>query len=115
MHEFFIPRWRPAALNQFIGAHWSKGAALKRQDKHMVFVYGRAIPKATTKRRVHLHIILGPGQRKRDPDAYWKSLLDALTHAKLLIDDNDAGCELAPVTYERSSTLWGSRIALVDL
>ena len=36
------------------------------------------IPRATGRRRVSLHIVLAPRQRAGDPDAFWKSTLDAL-------------------------------------
>jgi hypothetical protein len=45
--------------------------------------------------------LLGPRQRGADPDAYWKSLLDALVHAGLLVDDSPKWCELGPVRFER--------------
>ena len=59
------------------------------------------IPVATTKRRVDLHITLGPRQREGDDDNWWKSVLDALVHAKMLIDDNRRWCEYGTPTFDR--------------
>jgi Holliday junction resolvase RusA-like endonuclease len=50
---------------------------------------------------VSLRITLARGQRGPDPDAWWKSALDALVHAGLLTDDNRQGVELGPVEYDR--------------
>jgi hypothetical protein len=46
-------------------------------------------------------LTLGPRQRGGDPDAYFKSVLDALVRAGLLIDDNRQGAELGDVTFAR--------------
>ena len=109
-----IPRWHPACLNQMKG-HWSNGHRLKQIDKAMIAAYSTAIPKAEGKRRVSLHIILDKGQRGPDPDAYNKSLNDALVHAGLLVNDNRQYVENAPVTYSRDPKGWGSRITLEDM
>lgn len=115
--EIWIPRWHPTPLNKLLTNHWSEGARLKKNDKHMVSMYAREHRTAGPigKRRVTLSIVLGKGQRKCDPDAYWKSLLDALVHAKQLINDNDAGVELGPVQFRRQREKWGSLIVLEDL
>jgi Holliday junction resolvase RusA-like endonuclease len=59
------------------------------------------VPPAAGKRRVSLTLTLAPRQRGADPDAYRKSLLDALTHAGMLLDDNRQGVELGPVQFIR--------------
>jgi Holliday junction resolvase RusA-like endonuclease len=81
----------------------------------MVATYAHNIPKAQGKRRVSLHIILDKGQRAPDPDAFFKSLCDALVHAEMLVDDNRQHVELAPVTFSRDWQHWGTRITLLDL
>ena len=48
-----------------------------------------------------LEITLAPRQRAGDPDAYWKSLLDALVRARLLVDDRRQYVELGAVTFAR--------------
>ncbi|WP_435018466.1 hypothetical protein TA3x_000440 [Tundrisphaera sp. TA3] len=114
--EITIPRWHPATVNQLLGGHWSKGHRLKKRDRQMIWAYAQGKPKATGKRLVELTIILKPKQRGSDPDAFFKSLADALVHAGLLKDDNRQGVELAPVAYERGTEAdWGTRIRLTDI
>ena len=83
----------------------------------MIAAYVRKakVPKAAGRRRVSLHIILDKGQRGADPDAYQKSSLDALVHAGMLVNDNRHYVEIAPVTFSRDSTGWGTIIRLEDL
>lgn len=110
-----IPNWHPARLNQFAGRHWSVGHRLKFQDRSMVMVYAKLhnTKLATVKRRVSLVIVLEPGKRRPDADAYWKSLLDALVSCGQLVDDGPKWCEIGSVTYERGER--GSRIILEDM
>lgn len=98
-----IPLWHPARLNQWDGAHWAVRAQLKADDREMVGIFCQqvGVPHAKKKRRVSLHIILAPRQRAADPDAWWKSLLDALVACGALLDDSPRWVELGPVTYER--------------
>lgn len=101
-HGLIIDGWHPCRLNQLVSVHWANRSRLKRVDRQFVATYGRDLPRATGKRRVRLRIVLGPGQRAGDPDAYWKSLLDALVHAGLLLDDNRQHVELGPVAFDRA-------------
>jgi hypothetical protein len=98
-HALTIDRWHPARLDQWDGRHWSVRARLKRVDRQIVGLYARTagIPPATGKRRVSLMLTLGPRQRGGDPDAYWKSILDALVHDGLLLDDSRQRVELGAV------------------
>lgn len=115
-HGIIIPNWHPATLNQLLAGRW-QAAKLKRQDRAIIAAYARnaaLIPLALGKRRVGLRIVLGPRQRAGDPDCYWKSLLDALTHASLLTDDNRQGVELAPVRFDRDEQR-RTEITLTDL
>ena len=102
-HVLTIPDWTPARLNQFDGRHWAVRANLKKADRQLVMIYflTSQIPSARGKRRVSLDIMLGKHRRLSDPDAHWKSLLDALVHASLLVNDNPAGVELGPVTITK--------------
>lgn len=61
-----------------------------------------------------LHLILPPRGRKCDPDAFWKSTLDGLVHAGLLVDDRHSCVELAPVEYSRGPVA-ATKITLVDI
>lgn len=116
--ELHIPRFHPARLNQLMGKHWGPGHKLKKRDRQMIWAHAleQKIPQATGKRRVTLTIILKPYARAADVDSHWKSTLDGLKHAKLLVDDSPKWVELAPVRYVRGTHLaWGSIISLEDL
>ncbi len=100
-----LPRWHPARLNQWDGRHWAVRAKAKRFDRDLVAacVTGAGVPKATGKRRVSLTITLGYRQRGADPDAYWKSTLDALVHCGALVNDSRQWVELGEVEYVRGT------------
>lgn len=102
-HRIPIKRWRPASLNQLMSGHWRAKHRLKLADRELVGMYAvqAGVPKAEGKRRVSLEIVLQGRQQEADPDAYWKSLLDALVYAGLLVDDSREWCELGAVTYSR--------------
>lgn len=102
-HRMEIDLWRPSALNEFADRHWSVRKRAKDGDKAIVALYAQVqgIPRAAGRRRVTLWVGLAKGRRRHDPDAFWKSLLDALTAAGLLVDDGPEWCELAPVQYGR--------------
>lgn len=110
-----IPGWVPTPLNQLLG-HWRGRWGKKKQDKAMVAVHAwkAGIPLADGRRRVGLMITLPPGQRRWDPDCFWKSCLDALVSARLLIDDSPKWCELGTVLQMRTGTL-STTILLEDL
>ncbi len=98
-----IPHWHPTRLNQMMGGHWSKGHRLKRVDRDLVASYASlsGLRPTTRRRQVSLELTLKPRQRAGDPDAYWKSLLDALVHAKVLHQDSHKWCQLGEVTFKR--------------
>ncbi len=106
-HRLAIPGWHPARINQFAGRHWGVMSHLKRQDREAItyalITAQPAIPRATGKRRVSLAFTLAPRQRRWDPDATWKSLLDALVCLNLLVSDSDRWCEMGSVTFDRGS------------
>lgn len=108
-----IPNWHPTPLNKLIGGHWGSASKRKKADRNIITCYTHHLPKAHGKRRVTLTITLGKGQRGCDPDAYWKSLLDALVHAGQLVDDSPKWVELAPVIFNRSQV--ASTIQLEDI
>jgi hypothetical protein len=53
--------------------------------------------------------------REFDYDAPWKSLNDALKHAKLIVDDSCQYLEQEPVTFSCDPKAWGTRITLEEL
>ena len=114
VYTLSIPCWHPARFNQMTG-HWANAYRRKNVDKQMIAAYAACLPKAQGKRRVSLHIILDKGQRGGDPDAYTKSLNDALVCAKLLVNDNRQYVENAPTTYSRNPHGWGTRITLEEI
>ena len=111
-----IPRWRPALLNELMRSVKDK-IRLKKRDREMIWgsALEQKIPKATGKRRVSLHVTLGKGMREFDYDAPWKSLLDAMKHAGLLVDDPSRYAVTGPVTFSRDWQGWGTRITLEDM
>jgi len=102
MHVLTIHGWIPARLNALIGNR-RKAGRLKRADRQRVAVEAmfQAIPKATGRRRVTIEITFGKGVRSGDPDAYFKSTLDALVHAGLLVGDTIRGVEIATPVFRR--------------
>jgi hypothetical protein len=115
-----IKNWHPARLNQFVGRHWSAAHKLKKLDREIVsLAVGPTCKYAHFhhRRRVSLRIVLKPGQRKCDPDAYWKSLLDALVATHVLRDDSDRWCVLGEVTFTRAKQggWWGTVATIEDI
>lgn len=104
-HVLEIAQWTPATLNQLLGVHWAVAARRKKVDRRTIvlFAHQHAIPHATGKRKVSLIVEGWPRGRLPDPDAFWKSTLDALVHAHMLIDDSSRWCELGSVDVRRSA------------
>jgi hypothetical protein len=103
-----VGRWRVelprhvTRANELIKRHWRHGWLLGRKDKKMVAeqCFLARVPDAAGKRRVGLHVVLGPRQRA-DPDCFWKVLLDALKACKAIRSDDRKWCELGTPTFER--------------
>lgn len=120
VEQMWIRGWHPTPLNKLIGCHRMAADRRKKADAKMIAGYaalGRLrgeLTPAKGKRRVRLEIVLGKGQRMCDPDAYSKSLLDALVHAELLKDDRDRYCRMEPVTFARAKE-WGTLIQLEEM
>jgi Holliday junction resolvase RusA-like endonuclease len=115
-YRLVIDGWHPARLNELLGCHWAAAAQRKKHDRTLVCVESRiqSVPKARGPRRVSLLLTMAPKQRRPDPDCWFKSLLDALVHAGLLIDDGPKWCTLGGVTYDRGPKK-RTTIALEDL
>ncbi len=80
-----------AAANELLDSVKAR-CRLKKRDRIAVGeAAARAgIAPATGKRRVRLTVLVGPGKRRPDPDAFWKSLLDAMAACGLLVNDSTA-------------------------
>lgn len=120
IHRIEIAGWRPATANELMNCHWRTKHKLKKRDVEFVGVYahmkGFATMYTPLRRRVSLEITLTGHQKQADPDAYWKSLLDALVQSELLKDDSREWCELGTVTYRcGSKEEAGTVIVLEDL
>lgn len=113
-HEIKIPNWRPASLNQLMGGKLRDRMRLKKSDRGIIAHYCGDIPVQTHKRRISQHIVLGKGMREYDYDNAWKSLLDGLVKAAVLIDDRRIYVEQGEVTYERNMQ-WGTTIIIEDI
>ena len=89
---------------------------LKKRDRQWIGLACKSqdIPVATVKRRVQIIVILEPGQRGADPDAFFKSLADALKQAGAIKNDSAKWVEWPPVQYERGKKP-GMRIVLEDV
>jgi hypothetical protein len=98
-----IERWHPTRLNALLG-HPMHRARLKKADAQLIAYACRDddVTRATVPREVRVAIVLGPRQRAGDPDAYWKSLLDALVRAGAVVDDSRRWVRLLPVQFDRA-------------
>ncbi len=102
-YKLIIPRWIPTTANQLLSRHPMTRSRLKRIDANLIAGYCSRdrIPAAIGIREVGLKITLGPKQRAADPDAYWKSVLDGLVKARMLVNDDRLYCRLGSVEFER--------------
>lgn len=121
-HEFFIPQWRPATVNQIYGngPRFWKGASLKKRDRRMVEWHiprsAKIDPSRPVFRRVHMVLRFAKGERRPDRDNVWKSVLDALKHAGAIQNDSPIWCDHTPVVMERTTDgTNGTIIILEDL
>ena len=114
-HEVTVPGWRPATINALTkrGNHFS-ASRLKEWDRIAVAVSSILIPKAIRRRRVSVEVTMAGRMKPVDPDAIWKSLLDALVAAGLLVDDSANWVELGPFTQVRGA-MKATRITLEDM
>lgn len=97
-----IDDWLPPSLNRLLG-HWGRAARLKREARDTIAVaaYQCDVPHADGPRRVSLTLTIAGRARPLDPDNAWKAVLDGLTHARLLVDDRAASCELGDIVIEK--------------
>ena len=117
MSEVFIPRWHPTPLNKLLRNYWV-AARLKKVDRDMIgWAFKADHPNnraCNEKKLITLTIILQKGKRGCDPDAYWKSTLDALVHAGAIANDSHLWVQLAPVDFKRADD-WGTVIKVTPI
>jgi Holliday junction resolvase RusA-like endonuclease len=108
-----LDRWQPTPINQLMNCHWATSGRRKKVDTNVICGYciANRIPIAQGPREVSLLITLGPKQRAPDPDSLWKSTLDALVHARMLIDDNRQYCRMGSIDFDRGP----ERSTLIEL
>jgi hypothetical protein len=114
--KLVVENWQPMTANQRERRHWRARSHRMRVDRDLLagLALFQGIPRAHGRRRVDLTIVLGPRQTGADPDAWWKSTLDALVGAGLLLDDRRRWVQLGDVNYERG-TRRATTITLTDL
>lgn len=114
VHVLFIPRWRPARKNSLINCHWRTKHRLKKYDREIVAVYAKALgmEKADKKRRLDVEIIMKPGSKVCDEDAFDLSLRDACVLCQLLVDDSPQWLTPGNVTQRKpdAGEEWGTRL-----
>ena len=120
LQAIWIPGWHPTPKNKLIaGVNPFVAARMKKADQQTVDIAVKVsgVQPAAGKRRVDLHLSFPKGQRSCDKDAYWKSCLDALVKAKMLVNDSARWCEPGLVNYYKAhsdSDVWGTMILLED-
>lgn len=101
MIKITIPNWKPTSLNKLMRMHWGQRSKIIKGDKELIAHYSKDMPKATTKRRVSLHIVLGKGSRQIDHDNLLKSLVDGLVSSGMLLDDRPDCMAIGDIAYSR--------------
>jgi hypothetical protein len=98
-----LPGFVPTSLNRLTRGRRRDRIRLARGDRDIIRWHARlsGVPPATGPRRVSLVITLPPGERRCDPDAYWKSLLDGLRACGLLVNDSARWVVLGGIDWER--------------
>jgi len=114
-YELILPNYVPVSLNRLTRGRFRARVKLAKADKQLVGVYFKqsGIPPATGQRRVSLVITVGPGERRTDPDAQWKGLLDSLVACGALKNDSAVWLSLGGVEWERAETAAGRRTVIV--
>jgi Holliday junction resolvase RusA-like endonuclease len=102
-----IPGWMPVPLNKMLGHHWGTATKHKRADRLVVkaAVLAYHVPRAEVRRRVTVLVVLPKGKRAPDPDALYKSLLDAMVEAGALVNDSYRWVVADPVEFARGDKL----------
>ena len=113
---FTIDDWHPTKLNALMSMPWPVRRKAKFGDAVRIADACRkaGVTGAIGPRALSVLILLGPGQRGADPDAYDKGLRDGLKRCGAIKDDNRQWLVPRPVLFERVPRL-GTAIILEDL
>jgi hypothetical protein len=123
MSKRIVGRWvleidgHTARLNELMYARVKTRIGLRYRDDMIILAACRraGVAEAQGKRRIDLHVTLGPRQREGDEDdPFHKSLLDALKACKAIVNDTRKWCEATPTTYSRGPKA-GMVVTLTDL
>lgn len=108
--------WLPVNLNTLMRMHRHARSKALHADAQVIGAeaHSQGLVKAAGRRRVGMLIRYARGKTPVDPDAYFKSVLDALRKCGLLLEDNRHAVELGSVSYEEAPRK-GLVITLEDL
>lgn len=115
--EVTILGWHPAPLNQLLGNRF-KRHRLKTADALMLgsHLKSAGVHAAAGRRKVRYTLVFAKGQRACDPDAYDKSLLDALQTCRAITNDNIQAVDADKPDFERPGvSRHATRIIIEDL
>jgi len=88
--------YHPPTINKLLECRWS-AAKLKKACVNVMWqsCLEQKLVKATGKRMVSIIITTAKRGRRCDPDAYYKSTLDALVKCNMLVDDSSQWCDFS--------------------
>lgn len=121
VQTLILDRW-PVLLNVLLRADKYARCRLLHEDAELIaaLALNQRLTRTTrregdaVRRRVSLTIRYRTGDRTPDPDACWKSLLDGLVYARLLVNDDRHWLELGTVCFEEAARR-GLVVTLEDL
>lgn len=114
--SFTIDDWHPTKLNALMNMPWPTRRRAKFHDALTLADACRqaGVTLATTPRTLSVLILLAPGQRGADSDAYDKALRDGLKRCGAIKDDNRQWLIPRPTLYDRVARM-GTAIVLEDV
>lgn len=95
-----IPGWKPPTLNSTMRGTIRDRIRHGKSCRRVIAAAALGVARARTARRVTLSITFPNRRHLPDVDSFSKVVLDALVHAKMLLDDSYAFVEWMPPIYE---------------
>jgi hypothetical protein len=122
VQRLVIDNWWPTLVNVLLRADKYTRCRLLHEDAELIAAeaLNQRLTRTTrrkgdsVRRRVSLLIRYRKGETAPDPDACWKSLLDGLVYARLLVNDDRHWLEIGGVSYEEAPRR-GVVVTLEDL